>query len=306
MIYLSLCIPTNGISEWVLPVLDKIFEQNVNEELYEVIVTDNGDNDEFSSKMHMYLEEHSNLIYKKTKAYMFENQIEALKIANGEYLKFINHRSLLMPGTIEWMIELVKSTIKTKPVIYLSNGELHMKKRWQGDFDGFVRCLKQYASWTTGVGVWKSDFLKIPANMTYNSISPHSDILFAERNKETYIVDDRKWSTEIDLNHSKKGKYDLYKTFGCDELAITLGLYVDGDITGETFKVVKKAYQECLASFYLQFSILKKPCSYILTGFDDVMGIFYNKWVILISAYLKIPKYFATQIYEIFMKKGND
>ena len=39
---LSLCLPTNGISEWVFPVLESIYSQNVDESKYEVIVTDNG------------------------------------------------------------------------------------------------------------------------------------------------------------------------------------------------------------------------------------------------------------------------
>ena len=45
---LSLCIPTNGISEWVFPVLDSIYNQKVDDSLFEVIVTDNGNNEQFS------------------------------------------------------------------------------------------------------------------------------------------------------------------------------------------------------------------------------------------------------------------
>ena len=39
---LTICIPTNGIVEWVFPVLDSIFQQDdVNLSRYEVVVTDN-------------------------------------------------------------------------------------------------------------------------------------------------------------------------------------------------------------------------------------------------------------------------
>ena len=41
---LSLCMPTNGISEWVFPSLDSIYNSSVDESLFEVIVTDNGNN----------------------------------------------------------------------------------------------------------------------------------------------------------------------------------------------------------------------------------------------------------------------
>ena len=43
----SLCLPTNGVTEWVLPVLDSIYDQGVSPELFEVIVTDNGKNEAF-------------------------------------------------------------------------------------------------------------------------------------------------------------------------------------------------------------------------------------------------------------------
>ena len=39
---LSLCMPTNGVVEWVFPVLDSIFGQNANSNEFEVVVMDNG------------------------------------------------------------------------------------------------------------------------------------------------------------------------------------------------------------------------------------------------------------------------
>ena len=63
MKYLSLCLPTNGIIEWVFPVLDNIYEQEADQSEWELIVTDNGDNKEFYEKMTAYAAEHENLIY---------------------------------------------------------------------------------------------------------------------------------------------------------------------------------------------------------------------------------------------------
>ena len=289
---LSLCIPTNGISEWVFPVLDSIYSQNIDKSLFEVIVTDNGSREEFYSKMAAFAAQKSNLVYKKTNAFLFENQIEALRLAKGEFLKFVNHRSVMNEGSINWMLEFVRSNLSEKPVIYLSNGALHYKERYESsDFDGFVKGLGAYASWTTGVGVWKSDFEKIPKDKAYNKISPHSDILFAERTKSKYIIDDTLWSHEIDGDHSKKGKYDLYKAFAVEEFFITLQLFLDGSITAKTLKSVKRSYEKLVTGFYLQFSLVKRPCSYTLTGFDDAMGIFFNKHKIVLGAWLRFPRY---------------
>ena len=51
---LSLCMPTNGVIEWVFPVLESIYCQNVDETEFEVIITDNGDNKPFKEKIIEY------------------------------------------------------------------------------------------------------------------------------------------------------------------------------------------------------------------------------------------------------------
>lgn len=291
---ISLCIPTNGVSEWVFPVLNSIYSQNVSNDLFEVIVTDNGKNTDFENQMKLFVKEYSNLIYKKTDSIMFQNQIDSLRLANGLFLKFVNHRAVFENGALEWMIQQISNYKDEKPVIYFSNGVLAGKHKEFDSFDLFVNGLREYASWTTGVGVWKSDFDLIPHNHIYNKISPHSDVLFAVRNKNKYIIDDYVWSHNIDSKNNK-GTYDLYKAFACEELTITLSLLIDGDISAKTFKNVKNAYKKLLINFYLQFNILKIKCSYDLSGFNDSMGIFFNKSNIILSAYLSLPKYLLTQ-----------
>ncbi len=294
---ISLCLPTNGIIEWVFPVLDSVYSQNVDNTLFEVVVTDNGNNEDFAKQMEDYAKKHSNLTYKKTSAFLFENQIEALRLAKGEYLKFLNHRAILEEGALQWMLDFIGKYKEEKPVIYLSNGALKLKNVYEIDsFDGFVRGLREFASWTTGVGVWKEDFEKIPPDKVYNKISPHSDVLFAERHKSKYVIADDIWSHEIDKNHSKKGGYDLYKAFGIEELSITLGLYLDGDISIQTLQFVKKSYEKLLVNFYRDFSILKRPCSYSLENFEDCVSLFFDTRKIkrkaffsLISAVIKKP-----------------
>ncbi len=301
MIWLSLCIPTNGISEWVIPVLDRVYEQKVDHSQFEVIVTDNGSNKEFYSVMQKYVSRCDNLIYKKTDAFLFENQIEALRMAHGEYLKFMNHRSMLEEGALEWLIELIKEYQVDKPGIYLSDGQLDLKKRMEySTFNEFVAGLKRYASWTTGVGVWKTDFEKMPHDWIYNRISPHSDVLFHERNKGKYVIDDRKWCHEIDYSAAKKGKYDIYQAFAIEEITITLGLYIDGDISVDTLRSVIKDYKMCVAEFYWNYNIRRKRCSYILDGFNDSMGVFMKKSEVLIRAYFCVP---VIAFWRLYIKK---
>lgn len=286
----SLCIPTNGIIEWVIPVLDSIYMQGVDENLYEVVVTNNGNNEEFHTKMLEYASKHPNLVYKKTDAYMFYNQLEALKLASGEYLKFVNHRAVLLEGALQKIIDFIDENRKDKPVIYFSNGQIDKWKssevRCYSDFDGFIAGLGRYISWTTGVGIWKEQYDALPSDMHIDSISPHSCILLAIRNGSKYIINNMEFSEELEKSHEKKGKYDLFKAFGVEEVSIALNLYIDGDIKADTFKIVKKDYERFLKEYYWTFCIRKLPCSYKLDGFDDVCGIFYNKAQIVLGAYM--------------------
>ena len=281
---LSLCLPTNGIVEWVFPVLDSIYRQNVDESVYEVIVTNNGDNNTFHEMMKEYSHAHCNLVYRKTNAFMFHNQLEALKLASGQYLKLINHRAILCDGSINKMIEIIKNNVDRKPVMYFSNGELN-KDYFLKSFNEFVCKLGKLASWTTGVGIWKADYDNLPLDLKVDKISPHSCILFANRNKELYKIWNGIFCKEIETDHSKKGTYDLFKAFGVEELTITQNLYIDGDITAETLKKVKNDYRKFVAVLYWNFVIRKKACSYDLTGFDDAMGIYFNKYDVILRAY---------------------
>lgn len=281
---ISLCLPTNGVIEWVFPVLDSIYRQNVDDSLFEVVVTDNGDNDEFKCMMEEYSKEKINLIYKKTNAYMFHNQLEALKLGSGEYLKLINHRGIFVDGALSEMISIIQRYRREKPVIYFSNNSIKEKLELNS-FDAFVRHLGIYASWTTGVGIWKSDYDKLPADIKIDKISPHSCILFAERQKDKYVISNLCFSKEIESGHVNKGTYDLFKAFGVEELSITQNLYIDGDISADTLKSVKKGYKRFLQGCYYDFVIRKQPCSYDLSGFDDAMGIYFNKTSIVLGGY---------------------
>lgn len=281
---ISLCLPTNGVVEWVFPVLDSIYQQQVDGSLFEVIVTNNGDNKEFDYLIKEYAKDKTNLIYKKTDAFMFYNQLEALKLGTGEYLKLINHRAVFTKDALSNMISIIQNYSSEKPIIYFSNNVI--KKNYElASFDEFVKNLGIFASWTTGVGVWKEDYDKLPKNLKIDRISPHSCILFAERNKSKYVINNLAFCEELESSHAKKGCYDLFKAFAVEELNITQNLYIDGDISANTFKSVKGAYKEFVKDCYYRFVIRKEPCSYDLSGFDDAMGFYFNKNSIVLGAY---------------------
>ncbi|HEM3178645.1 TPA: glycosyltransferase family 2 protein, partial [Streptococcus suis] len=149
---LSLVIPTNGISEWVFPVLDSIYGQKINENIFEVIVVNNGNNTEFENLMLNYSEKHNNLIYKRTDADLFLNQIEGFKLARGSFIKFINHRTILVQGALQYLIDFVKKNEFRRPITYFLNNtsEILIPNQITSEFDSFVYGLGKYSSWSGG------------------------------------------------------------------------------------------------------------------------------------------------------------
>ena len=163
----SLCMPTNGVIEWVFPVLDSIYEQGCENEKFEIVITDNGNNKEFKEKIKIYNQKHLNLHYFETNALPFINEIESYKRANGRLIKFVNHRTLFVEGALNQLIGLAKENSDAKPIMYFANGVLKKEKKVfeYATFDEFVNNLSYWSSWSTGMTIWKEDFDKLPEDV---------------------------------------------------------------------------------------------------------------------------------------------
>ena len=276
---ISLCIPTNGVPQWMFPVLDSIFSQGVEETLFEVVVTDNGNNEEFQTRMASYAQEHSNIVYEKTDALPFLNEIEAYKRANGEFIKFLNHRTMLTEGALNAFLEFVQNNRETKPVVYFANGVLNKPQEVYtfDTFDQYVANLSYWSSWSTGMGFWKSDFESIPEGTVFNELFPHTTVLFHIRDREQYVVDNRVLLEELPTGTIPKGRYDLFYAFAVEYPGIICDLLRDGSITTETFLRVKAGNLEFLAQLYYDYVLRKWPCSYDLSSFDTSIAVYYSK-----------------------------
>ena len=292
-IYVSLCIATNGIIEWVIPVLDSIYNTGCDTKLFEVIVTDNGNNSEFEDLMHNYELKYNNFIYKKTNSVMFMNQIESFKLANGKLIKFINHRMMLTSDALKIMLDFVNKYEKEKPAVYFSNGALGLKNQLMicNTFDKYVRALSYWSSWSAGTAIWKSDFKMIDLTQNFNSLFPHTDIVFSDRKKKYYVINDKTLLKEIPSDNTQKGKYDLFNAFAVEYPHIIERLYDDGDISKRTYKYVKRKNGFFVSGLYYDYIIRKLPCSYDLNGFDLAMGKYYSKsFIYQNAAYIALKK----------------
>lgn len=277
----SLCMPTNGVVEWVFPVLDSIYKQNCDNSLFEVVITDNGKNAEFKTKIKEYIGQHGNIVYAETEALPFINEIESYKRASGQLIKFVNHRTLLVEGALQRIIDYAKNNAKEKPVTYFSNGvirELDKKSYSFDSFDLFVKNLSYWSSWSTGMTIWKEDFDKLPEDVSkFNELFPHTNVLFNERKRSKYVIDNSIIFDEMPQGKKPKGDYDLFGAFGIEYPGIICDLLRDGDITSETYRYVAKKNLGWIARLYFNYFIKKDYCSYDLTGLERMYGVFYTK-----------------------------
>lgn len=286
----SLCIPTNGVIEWVIPVLDSIYAQNIEENLYEVVIADNGSNAEFADVIVEYALKKTNLVYKRTSAEGFLNQTESYKIARGLFIKFINHRMLLLPGALQALINFATENMESKPVVYFSNGKLtNMRKEAVvcNTFDIFVKTLSYWSSWSAGIALWKED-LDLLDTLDFNNLFPHTDILFSRRDCKRYIIDNRIFLYEIPTNWALKGRYDLFHAFAVEYVAIILDLHRNGAISKRTFLKVKRDNFDYISDRYIIYVFLRKKCSFNLIGFKDSINFFYSTGQIRMSV-LRLP-----------------
>lgn len=301
----SLCIPTNGVVEWVFPVLDSIYEQGCDNHDFEVVITDNGNNKNFKEKIKVFNQQHSNLHYFETNALPFINEIESYKKATGQLIKFVNHRTLLVNDALKQFVALAKENVDTKPIMYFANGVLKKDKRTYeyATFDQFVKNLSYWSSWSTGMTIWKEDFEKLPEDSgDFNELFPHTNVCFAERNRGKYIIDNTIIFNEMPQGKKPKGDYNLFYAFGVDYPAIILNLYRDKSISAETLKSVLNDNLRFIAYMYSLYYIKKEYCSYDLNGLNDMYGIFYTKQQLKNEVTTLCVKKIVSKIKNIFGK----
>ena len=284
---LSLCIPTNGAVQWVLPVLNSIYNQKYDLSKFEVVITDNGKSSQLASYLKDY--DYPNLRYIVTNDEGFLNLVTSLKEGRGLFCKMINHRSVLEPGTIEEMIELVERYKDSQPVIYCSDGNVKgMEVIECKDLDQFIANLSYWASWSAGIGFWRKDIEKIDS-VELDKMFPNASLLLNLRKESSYVIWNKKYEQMGD--DAGKGGYDLYDTFAVHFLDIIKGLLVDGRISRQTFNVVKNDLFGFLTVLYKNEAILPTKHTFILKDIKKSMQVYYGAfgyYRMVVKAYMMV------------------
>lgn len=280
--FLSLCIPTNGIVEFVIPLLESIYSQDVDTKLFEVVITDNGDHDELKNELAKY--KYDNLIYKKSDKPGFLNQISCLEYANGCFLKMVNHKSELEVGVLNKIIEFVKNNLDEKPMLFFSNGQIKEKDIFECDnHDIFLKKVSFWSTWEEGLGIWNEDKHKIE-NIHYYEMFPAASILFGVREKTSFKVFNQKISFQRPRNHFRN--YDFFDVFAVKYIDMINDLRIKYKISTQTFNFARyDIFRRYLISHYYAVVIKKSdkalPCKNIKENFSIYYNRLYYYWMIL-------------------------
>ena len=276
---LSLCIPTNGRVDWISLLLSSIYSQQVDNSLFEVVITDNARNPELEKAVAAFSQ--PNLKYYPSDSAGFTNQVDAFEKCSGIFCKMLNHRSVLLPDSIGRMIGMVREYQDSKPLIYCSNGHIKGPSVIDcPDMDSFVRNLSYFSSWSAGTAVWKDD-MKGMRDKPVNSTFPHTLFLFQVREESHCVI----WNVPYQYLQDDVGKggYNPFEAFGITFPDILHGLEEKGRISEETYRHVKKDIFSFLKYLYFNEVIRPSKNNYILKDIRKIVTTNYGK-----GAYLKI------------------
>ncbi|SEA87729.1 hypothetical protein SAMN05216462_2919 [Xylanibacter ruminicola] len=283
---LSLCIPTNGAVDWILPVIESIYSQGYDNEKFEVVITDNGKDSQLPA--HIARMDYSNLRYKQTTDEGFLNLVSCLKEGKGLFCKMINHRSVMLPGSIADMVELVEKYQDTQPVIYCADGALPERDEVIecSNTDAFIMHLSYFCSWSAGIGFWQKDIKRIDT-IELNNMFPNTSLLLEIRQESEYVIWNKKYEKMED--DAGKGGYNLFHTFAVILPGILSDLLRRNRISQSTFNKFKKDLFRFLCSLYTNEVIKPTKHTFIIRDVRQNVSHYYGNigyWRFIITAYV--------------------
>lgn len=296
---ISLCIPTNGKVEFVLPVLESIYSQGVDENLFEVVITDNGKNSVLGESIEEF-KSHGNLFYYKSELNGFVNQVDSFKRSNGLFIKMLNHRAKLIKGALVDLIAIIEKYKESQPCIYCSDGVLSKEELIECDnFDSFVNDLSYYSSWSAGVGIWAKDKPMLD-QITYNQMFPHASILFETRQESKYVIWNKKFMDMSD--EPTKGGYNIFYAFAVVYVDLLKELMSSGRITFFTYKSIKKDLRSFLVQWYYNICVIDNQYTFDTTDMFENITSNYTVFDYLYIVFMAQIKFLSAGVKSVLKK----
>lgn len=267
----SICIPTYGRIQIMKNTIDSIYNQEVDNSLFEVCISDNSPTDETKEMLETYFKDKTNLIYNKSICEGYYNSIEALKLGKGKFLKLHNNYTMFRSEMLETFIKMIDGYLEQDCVIFNTFGAIEQLNNVgiYSSFNEFINCITYFSTWSTSFGIWKKDFDLICDSIDFDTMFPHTSLLFSQTNKEKYIVDNTLYFDNQDVG--KKGGYNLPETFGNRYLGMVQKLYQQKFIFDKTYSNIKFGILDFIAQWYLKVRIHPEKYTFSFDNWEKII-----------------------------------
>lgn len=236
---LSICIPTKDRPSLIKETIDSIVSSKVNKNNYEIVISDNSDNDETFDIVKSYVENGINIVYYKNPEKGFYNSINVLTLANGDFLKLQNDYTKFRDGSFEEFYYFIESIKDDKPTVFFGNGSLKIKgqKKEVSSLDSFVYYTSFINTWSSAFSIWRQDLLITNHNKaSVDVMFPHTSVLFSLKN-DSFVLDNSDYFENISVD--KKGGYNIFYNFCYLYIGMLRVLLSENKIKIKTFNKVK-------------------------------------------------------------------
>ena len=283
MVYLSICIPTYQRIEITRNTIASIYADlnGVDLEEFEVIVSDNDKQE--SSRVFEQEFSYKNFHYYRTNCEGFLNSFHVLGYGKGLFLKLHNNYTMLKKGTLRYLIECVKSNQQKCPEIFYTNSLLGAKAKLEYDsFDEYMSNLSYFSSWSTGFGIWKSDYDEVKNEIQINRMFPQTSLFLTCSDKKTFVLDDQQLFN--DQKVPKKGGYNPYKVFGIEYLDLLNEMVLAGKMSNVTFEKIRRdLLNKYLATRFFK-TVIARMDSFEHSYIQKHLSKYYGKFKIIHSS----------------------
>ncbi|POZ19608.1 glycosyl transferase family 2 [Lelliottia aquatilis] len=240
MIYLSICIPTKNRLEYLRSTIESIINDNVDKELYQIVISDNSDDDHTKDYADKLISNGYNVKYYKNPTSGFYNSIQALRLGDGNLLKLHNDYSAFKSGTFRKLLNYAVDNSEAKPLLFFTNGELKSStgKCNFKTFNDFIVNASYLITWSSSFAIWKEDLHQLNSEpQDLDDMFPHTSLLLQVNKSEYIIVDDVLFEN---ISVKKKGGYNIFYNFCILFLDMLFSKVKDNEITIHTFRKVKR------------------------------------------------------------------
>lgn len=105
-ILLSIIIPVYNVEKYILPCLESVFKQGLEENEFEVILINDGSIDNSINIIHDTLDRHKNIVYfQQTNQGLSCTRNRGIENAKGQYVLFVDSDDILISDSIKPMVE---------------------------------------------------------------------------------------------------------------------------------------------------------------------------------------------------------